>query len=94
MSDYLSTYKAELVDRYLQNQISNSEKDTLHALLLQHNRTTVTERDVFTPVNKSCYCFEQSPARVYLLHRVGYVFTRLRKSYQLRGATRIPTHNI
>ena len=34
MSDYLSTYKAELVDRYLQNQISNSEKDTLHALEL------------------------------------------------------------
>ena len=48
MSDNLSTYKAELVDRYLQNQISNSEKDTLHALLLQRsNRTTVTERDVF-----------------------------------------------
>ena len=48
MSDYLSTYKAELVDRYLQNQISNSEKDTLHALLLQRsNRTTVTERDIF-----------------------------------------------
>ena len=50
MSDYLSTYKAELVDRYLQNQISNSEKDTLHALLLQHNRTTVTERDICTNI--------------------------------------------
>ena len=47
MSDYLSTYKAELVDRYLQN-ISNSEKDMLYALLLQRsNRTTVTERDIF-----------------------------------------------
>ena len=47
MSDYLSTYKAELVDRYLQNKISNSEKDTLYALLQRSNRTTVTERDIF-----------------------------------------------
>ena len=46
MSDYLS-YKAELVDRYLQNQISNSEKDTLYKLLQRSNRTTVTERDIF-----------------------------------------------
>ena len=47
MSDYLSQYKAELVDRYLQNQISNSEKDTLYKLLQRSNRTTVTERDIF-----------------------------------------------
>ena len=47
MSDSLSQYKAELVDRYLQNQISNSEKDTLMYALLRRNRTTVTERDVF-----------------------------------------------
>ena len=49
MSDYLSTYKAELVERHIKNQISNAEKDTLYALLLQLNRSTLTviERDVF-----------------------------------------------
>ena len=47
MSEDLSEYKAELVDRYLQNQISNSEKDTLYKLLQRSNRTTVTERDIF-----------------------------------------------
>ena len=49
MSDYLSTYKAELIERHIKNQISNAEKDTLYALLLQLNRSTLTviERDVF-----------------------------------------------
>ena len=30
MPDYLSEYQAELVELYTQNQISNSEKDTLY----------------------------------------------------------------
>ena len=49
MSDYLSTYKAELIERHIKNQISNAEKDTLHALLQRSNRSTLTviERDVF-----------------------------------------------
>ena len=62
MSEYLSRYKAELVDRYLQNQISNSEKDTLHALLLQRNkRTTVTERDIFAKL--TLWVLLHAPAR-------------------------------
>ena len=62
MSDNLSTYKAELVDRYLQNQISNSEKDTLHALL-QHNRSahTATERDIFAQL--TLWVLLHAPAR-------------------------------
>ena len=37
MSEDLSEYKAELVDRYLQNQISNSEKDTILDYFVKKN---------------------------------------------------------
>ena len=47
MSEYLSQYKSELIEHYIKNQISNAEKDTLHALLQRSNRTTATERDIF-----------------------------------------------
>ena len=62
MSEYLSQYKSELIERYIKNQISNSENDTLHALL-QHNRSahTATERDIFAQL--TLWVLLHAPAR-------------------------------
>ena len=68
MSEYLSQYKSELIERYIKNQISNSEKDTLHALL-QHNRSThtATERDIFAQL--TLWVLLHAPAREIATNR-------------------------